>query len=179
MSSETIKEKFLGKFKLAIEAGKATAKPPLSSALGQRGMAIMDFVKAFNDQTKVAPYIAGAPYTCTIFFYEKKKFRFTLHLAPTTSYLIRESFKQKGVDLSQFIKNDKKLPLPQLTWEQLTSVTEKKIVDLNVNDFRSGLQVILAVCQSFHSIGYEKGLKEKVDAFPRGTVSAKSIAGGA
>lgn len=179
MSSETIKEKLLGEFNLEIEAGKAAAKPPISSALGQRGMAIMDFVKAFNDLTKSAPYILGAPYICRISFYEKKKFSFVVQLAPTTSYLIRDSFKQRGVDLSQFVKNDKKLPLPQLTWDQLVSITEKKIVDLNVNDFASALRTVFSVCRSFHSIAYEKGLKEKVYSFRAAAPNVEDLKGAA
>jgi large subunit ribosomal protein L11 len=168
------KEKLLGRFKLAIAAGGATAKPPLSSALGQRGINIMEFVKAFNDATKSSHYVAGAPYICYISFYDKKKFSFTLHNAPMMTYLIKDSFKIKGINADIFKRGDKKekkeVPSITMTWDQLMDIAAKKIVDLH-GDFKSAAKTVWGTCRSFNIIVPEEGLLQKLESLPNGVTS--------
>ena len=169
------KEKLLGRFKLAIAAGGASAKPPVSSALGQRGINIMEFVKAFNDVTKAAPYIAGAPYICYISFYDKKKFSFTLHQAPMMTYLIKDSFKARGIGADIFKRGDnkkdkKEAPSITMTWDQLLDIASKKIVDLN-GDFKSAAKTVWGTCRSFNIIVPEEGLLKKLESLPSGVMS--------
>src|SRR3989338_7507362 len=88
-------KKVVGFVKLHIPAGKATPAPPVGPALGQQGVNIMDFCKAFNAQTQV-PNLAGKPLPVVITVYEDRSFTFIIK-TPPASYLIKEAAKiEKG-----------------------------------------------------------------------------------
>src|SRR5574339_94079 len=84
-------KKITGYVKLQIEAGKATPAPPVGPALGQQGVNIMDFCKAFNAQTQTQE-LQGKPLPVVITVYEDRSFSFIIK-TPPASYLIKEAAK--------------------------------------------------------------------------------------
>jgi len=81
-----------GFIKLQIKGGQANPAPPVGPALGQRGVNIMEFCKAFNDKTKS---MAGKPVPVEITVYKDKKFDFKIK-SPPASFYIKEAVKLKG-----------------------------------------------------------------------------------
>ena len=86
------KKEISGFIKLQINGGQANPAPPVGPALGQRGVNIMEFCKAFNDKTKS---LAGKPVPVEITVYKDKKFDFKIK-SPPASYFIKEAAKLKG-----------------------------------------------------------------------------------
>ncbi len=86
-----------GFIKLQIKGGQANPAPPVGPALGQRGVNIMEFCKAFNDKTKS---MAGKPVPVEITVYKDKKFDFKIK-SPPASYFIKEAVKLKVVQKNQ------------------------------------------------------------------------------
>uniref|UniRef100_A0A7S0PW45 Large ribosomal subunit protein uL11m n=1 Tax=Coccolithus braarudii TaxID=221442 RepID=A0A7S0PW45_9EUKA len=86
--------KLASTFRLIVPAGKATPQPPVGSALGQRGLNLMNFCKAFNDQT--ASFTQGVPMQVRVSAFADRSFTFTVQ-RPTTSYfLLKAAGLQKG-----------------------------------------------------------------------------------
>ena len=103
------KKEISGFIKLQIKGGQANPAPPVGPALGQRGVNIMEFCKAFNDKTKS---LAGKPVPVEITVYKDKKFDFKIK-SPPASFYIKEAVKLKGgprnlgeILLLQFLKNN-------------------------------------------------------------------------
>ena len=86
------KKEISGFIKLQIKGGQANPAPPVGPALGQRGVNIMEFCKAFNDKTKK---LAGKPVPVEITVYKDKKFDFKIK-SPPASFFIREAAKLKS-----------------------------------------------------------------------------------
>ena len=119
------KKKVEAVVKIQIEAGKASPAPPVGTALGPHGIAIMDFVKAYNAQTEDK---AGSVIPTEITIYEDRSFDFILK-TPPTSTLIRE---KAGLDKAA--NNPGSETAGSITEAQVAEIAEIKMPDLNAND---------------------------------------------
>ena len=118
-------KKVTGELKLQIPAGKANPSPPVGPALGQRGINIMEFCKAFNEKTK---NFMGKPVPVVITVYKDKKFDFTIK-SPPASYFIMEAAKLKGGS-----KEPGRVIVGSITTKQAEKIAQEKMKDLNAND---------------------------------------------
>ena len=115
------KKKILGLIKLQIPAGKANPSPPVGPALGQKGLNIMEFCKAFNAATqKMEP---GIPVPVVITAYEDKSFTFITKLPPV-AYYIKQAAKIKSAS-----KEPGKVFAGQITMAQVKEIAEAKMPD--------------------------------------------------
>ncbi len=136
-------KKILGSIKLVIEAGKANPSPPVGPALGQRGVNIMDFCKAFNASTQ---NMSGSSIPVIITVYEDKSFSFITKMPPASSLIRKEMGIEKGS------VNPGNLKLGTITKEQLRKVAEVKMPDFNTTDIEQAIKIIAG---SAKSMGYE------------------------
>lgn len=131
--------------RLKIGAGEATPKPPIGPALGQHGLNIQDFCKAFNAQT--AHIEKGAPVKVLIDVYADRKFDFRV-TKPVASYLLKKAASlQKGSSLA-----GKEKPLAILGRAQLREIAEFKIEDMNAYDIETAMRTLEG---SARSLGIE------------------------
>ena len=137
-------KKVVGFVKLQVPAGKANPSPPIGPALGQRGLNIMEFCKAFNAQTQgVEP---GLPLPVVITAYTDKSFTFIIK-TPPTSVLIRKAAKvEKG---SAKPNSDK---VGRLTRAQVEQIAKQKMPDLTAADLDAAMR---SVAGSARSMGVE------------------------
>ena len=137
-------KKVVGFVKLQVPAGKANPSPPIGPALGQRGLNIMEFCKAFNAQTQgVEP---GLPLPVVITAYADKSFTFIIK-TPPTSVLIRKAAKvEKG---SAKPNSDK---VGRLTRAQVEQIAKQKMPDLTAADLEAAMR---SVAGSARSMGVE------------------------
>ena len=137
-------KKVVGFVKLQVPAGKANPSPPIGPALGQRGLNIMEFCKAFNAQTQgVEP---GLPLPVVITAYTDKSFTFIIK-TPPTSVLIRKAAKvEKG---SAKPNTDK---VGRLTRAQVEQIARQKMPDLTAADLEAAMR---SVAGSARSMGVE------------------------
>src|SRR5574344_2304808 len=117
------KKKILGLIKLQIPAGKANPSPPVGPALGQKGLNIMEFCKAFNDETKKLE--AGVPVPVIITAFEDKSFTFICKLPPV-AYSIK-----KAANVQKASKEPGKSVAGQISMAQVKEIAEAKMPDLN------------------------------------------------
>ncbi|MGE4420039.1 MAG: 50S ribosomal protein L11 [Sulfurimonas sp.] len=136
-------KKILGYIKLQIEAGKATPAPPVGPALGQRGVNIMEFTKAFNEKTKDK---MGFKVPVIITVYTDKSFTFITKQPPASALLMNAAGLKKGSD------NALKNKVAKITRAQLMEVVNRKIEDLNTDDKEMAANIIAG---SARSIGIE------------------------
>lgn len=132
--------------KLQIPAGKATPAPPLGPALGQHGVSIMDFCKAYNDATADK---AGQVVPVEITVKPDKSFTFKLKTPPTSQLILAAINKKKG---SGVPNRDK---VGKITRAQLEEVATVKMPDLNANDLDAAVQIVSG---SARSMGVEVSL---------------------
>ena len=132
-----------GYVKLLIKGGQASPTPPVGPALGQRGVNIMEFCKAFNDKTKS---FMGKPVPVVITVYKDKKFDFVIK-SPPASYFIREAAKLKGGS-----KEPGRVIVGSITLKQAEKIAEEKMKDLNAHDLKEATKII---CGSARSMGIE------------------------
>ncbi|QOY54947.1 50S ribosomal protein L11 [Candidatus Sulfurimonas marisnigri] len=118
-------KKIAGYIKLHINAGAATPAPPVGPALGQRGVNIMEFTKAFNEKTKDKK---GFKVPVIITVYTDKSFTFITKEPPASALLMHAAGLKKGTD------NPLKNIVGKITRAQLMEVVDKKIKDLNTDD---------------------------------------------
>ena len=132
-------KKITGKFKLQIAAGAANPSPPVGPALGQRGINIMEFCKAFNEKTKD---LMGFKVPAIITVYADKSFSFETQ-RPLVSALIKKELNlKKGSD------NPLKNKIGKLSKEQLLKIVDLKISDLNTNDVTQASKIIAGTARS-------------------------------
>jgi large subunit ribosomal protein L11 len=133
-------KKITGYLKLQVAAGSATPQPPIGPALGQRGINIPEFCKAFNAAT--AEMEKGAPTPVVITIYADKSFSFETKLPPVTYFL------KKAID----IKSGSKLPgkdvAGKITQAQIREIAEKKMKDLNAYDVDAAAKMIAGSARS-------------------------------
>ena len=133
-------KKIVGFVKLQVPAGKANPSPPIGPALGQRGLNIMEFCKAFNAQTQgVEP---GLPLPVVITAYADKSFTFIIK-TPPTSVLIRKAVKvEKG---SAKPNSDK---VGRLTRAQVEQIAKQKQPDLTAADLEAAMRTVAGSARS-------------------------------
>ena len=132
-----------GYVKLQIKGGQANPAPPVGPALGQRGVNIMEFCKAFNERTK---NFMGKPVPVVITVYKDKKFDFIIK-SPPASYFIKEAAKLKGGS-----REPGRVIVGSITKKQAEKIAQEKIKDLNAHDIKEATKII---CGSARSMGIE------------------------
>jgi large subunit ribosomal protein L11 len=132
-------KKISGYIKLQIEAGKANPSPPVGPALGQRGVNIMEFCKAFNEKTKDK---MGFKLPVIITVYSDKSFSFETKQPPATALIKKAAGITKGSD------NPLKNKVAKLTKAQVMEIVEQKIADLNTNDPEQAARIIAGSARS-------------------------------
>ena len=128
-----------GFIKLQIKGGQANPAPPVGPALGQRGVNIMEFCKAFNDKTKS---MAGKPIPVEITVYKDKKFDFKIK-SPPASYFIKEAVKLKGGS-----KEPGRSIVATISKKQLEEIANQKMSDLNAIDLEQAVKIIAGSAKS-------------------------------
>jgi large subunit ribosomal protein L11 len=133
-------KKVAGTLKLQIPAGKANPSPPVGPALGQRGLNIMEFCKAFNAKTQEME--PGAPCPTIITYYVDKSFSMEVKTSPASYFL------KKAANIKSGAKTTGKEVVASVTAAQLKEIAEAKMVDLNANDIDAAMQIILGSARS-------------------------------
>ncbi len=133
-------KKVAGYIKLQIPAGAANPSPPVGPALGQRGVNIMEFCKAFNAQT--ANVEKGLPLPVVITVYSDKSFTFITKTPPATVLLKKAAGIQKGSPIPNLNKVGK------VTRKQLEEIATTKMPDLNANDLETAVNIIAGSARS-------------------------------
>ena len=128
-----------GVIKLQMKGGQANPAPPVGPALGQRGVNIMEFCKAFNDKTKS---MAGKPVPVEITVYKDKKFDFKIK-SPPASYYIKEAVKLKGGS-----KEPGGNIVASISKKQLEDIAKEKMNDLNAHDINEAVKIIAGSARS-------------------------------
>jgi large subunit ribosomal protein L11 len=127
-------KKIDGYINLHVSAGSATPSPPIGPALGQRGVNIMEFCKAFNAAT--ADLEKGTPIPTKITVFGDKSFTFTTK-SPPASFLIK-----KAMGLKSGSKEPGKITAGKITRKQLEEIATIKMADLNANDLDAAVKII-------------------------------------
>ena len=133
-------KKIVGTLKLQVPAGKANPSPPVGPALGQRGINIMEFCKAFNAKTQDTE--VGAPCPTIITYYQDKSFSMDIK-TPPASYLLKKAAK-----LESGAKEPSKEVVGHVTVSQVREIAETKMQDLNANTIEAAMQIILGSARS-------------------------------
>lgn len=137
-------KKIAGYIKLTIPAGQANPSPPLGPALGQRGVNIMEFAKAFNAKTDEIE--KGVPTPTIITVYGDKSFTFITKSAPASYYLKKAAGKTSGSN------NPGSEVGGTVTMAQCREIAEAKMADLTANDIDAAAKIIAG---SARSMGFE------------------------
>ncbi|MGK0255670.1 MAG: large subunit ribosomal protein L11 [Arcobacteraceae bacterium] len=132
-------KKVTGVLKLHIPAGAANPSPPVGPALGQRGVNIMEFCKAFNEKTKQH---AGFKIPVEITVYADKSFTFITKQPPMSQLIMKAAGLKKGSD------NPLQNKVAKLTKEQIMEIVSKKIADLNTYDVEVAAKIVTGSCRS-------------------------------
>jgi large subunit ribosomal protein L11 len=127
-------KKITGYIKLQVPAGAANPSPPIGPALGQRGVNIMEFCKAFNAATSELEKAMPIPTVITV--YADKSFSFVTK-SPPASFLIK-----KALNLKSGSKEPGKIAAGKIKMSQLAEIAQVKMADLNANDIDAATQII-------------------------------------
>jgi len=137
-------KKITGYIKLQVPAGKANPSPPIGPALGQRGLNIMEFCKAFNAESQnMEP---GMPIPVVITVYADKTFSFAMKTPPASYFL------KKAAKLAKGSQTPGRGTVGQVTMAQVREIAETKMKDLNANDIDAAA---LMIAGSARSMGLE------------------------
>ena len=128
------KKKILGLIKLQIPAGKANPSPPVGPALGQKGLNIMEFCKAFNAATQSME--PGIPVPVIITAFEDKSFTFVTKLPPVSYYI------KKAAGVKSASKNPGKEVAGKITMAQVKEIAQAKLPDLNCATVESAMNMV-------------------------------------
>ena len=133
-------KKLAGKMKLQVPAGQANPSPPVGPALGQRGINIMEFCKAFNAKTQEME--AGAPCPTEISYFQDKSFTMDIKTPPASYYL------KKAAKLKSGASTPGRETVGTVTAAQVKEIAEAKMKDLSANDVEAAMQIILGSARS-------------------------------
>jgi large subunit ribosomal protein L11 len=133
-------KKITGYIKLQVPAGKATPSPPIGPALGQRGLNIMEFCKAFNARTQDLE--KGMPVPVVITAFSDRSFTFVTK-TPPASYFLRQA---AGVDKGS--QTPGKGFVGQVTMDQIREIAQKKMNDLNAHDVEAASRMLTGSARS-------------------------------
>ena len=133
------KKKVVGLIKLQIQAGQANPAPPVGPALGQHGVNIMEFCKAYNAATESQ---RGNVIPVEISVYEDRSFTFALKTPPAAKLLLKAAGVQKGSGTPHTTK------VAKVTWDQVREIAETKKEDLNANDVEAAAKIIAGTARS-------------------------------
>ena len=120
--------------KLQIPAGGANPSPPVGPALGQRGLNIMDFCKAFNDKTKNIE--KGSPIPVVITAYKDKTFKFITKLPPVSHYL------KKAAKIDKGSSTPGRELVGSVTMKDIEKIAKEKMIDLNAIDLEGAMNIV-------------------------------------
>lgn len=134
-------KKISGYIKLQVPAGAANPSPPIGPALGQRGVNIMEFCKAFNAKTQEME--KGMPIPTIITVYQDKSFTFQTKTPPASFYLKKAAKIQKGSGTT-----GQTGPVGKVTMAQCREIAEAKMADLNANDLDQATKIIAGSARS-------------------------------
>ena len=133
-------KKVVGFIKLQVPAGKANPSPPIGPALGQRGLNIMEFCKAFNARTQgMEP---GMPIPVTITAYGDRSFTFEMKSPPNSYFLMKAAGIEKGA------QTPGKGAVGKVTMAQIRDIAQKKMKDLNAKDVEGACRMIAGSARS-------------------------------
>ena len=133
-------KKIVGTLKLQVPAGQANPSPPIGPALGQRGINIMEFCKAFNAKSQgMEP---GAPCPTIITYYQDKSFTMDIK-TPPASYMLKKAAKLKSGAATP-----SREVVGSVTVKQVREIAEAKMKDLNANDIDGAMLIILGSARS-------------------------------
>jgi large subunit ribosomal protein L11 len=132
-------KKVMDYIKLQIQAGQANPAPPVGPALGQRGVNIMEFCKAFNEKTKDK---MGFKVPVVITVYNDRSFSFITKQPPASALIMKAAGVKKGTD------NPLKNKIGKITRAQLMEVVEQKIEDLNTDDKEAAANTLAGSARS-------------------------------
>ncbi len=133
-------KKVVGKVKLQVPAGQANPSPPVGPALGQRGINIMEFCKAFNARTQdMEP---GAPCPTIVTYYADKSFSMEVRTPPASHFL------KKAAGLETAANTPGREVKGYVTRAQVQEIAEAKMRDLNAYDVESAMQIVLGSARS-------------------------------
>ena len=133
------KKKVLAVAKLQIPAGQATPAPPVGTALGPHGVAIMDFVRQYNEKTASQQ---GTIVPVVVTIYDDRSFEFVLKSPPAADLLKKAAGVEKGSAEPNRVK------IGKVTREQVRQIAETKMVDLNASDVEEAARIIEGTARS-------------------------------
>lgn len=133
-------KKITGYIKLQVAAGKANPSPPIGPALGQRGLNIMEFCKAFNAQTQSLE--PGTPIPVVITVYADRTFSFVTKTPPNTHFI------KKAAGITKGIQTPGRGIVGKITQAQVREIAQTKMADLNANSIEAACQMIIGSARS-------------------------------
>ena len=133
-------KKVTGYLKLQVPAGSANPAPPIGPALGQRGLNIMEFCKAFNAQTQKLE--KGAPIPVVITVYQDRSFTFEMRTPPVSHFI------KKAAKLESGSKTPGRDIAGALSKAQVREIAEQKMADLNANDIDAACRMVIGSARS-------------------------------
>lgn len=125
--------------KINLKAGEATPAPPVGTALGQHGVAIMDFVKQYNDKTKD---MKGSIAPAIITIYDDRSFTFIIKKAPVADMIKKTLGIEKGAGAPP------REEAGVLTKDQVRKIAEEKMDDLNTRDVEAAMKIVEGTARS-------------------------------
>jgi len=138
-------KKVIAQIKLQVTAGKANPSPPIGPALGQHGVNIMEFCKAFNARTANDE---GMIIPAVITVYQDRSFTFITKTPPASVLL------KKAAKIAKGASDPKRDKVAKLTMDQISEIAKLKMVDLNANDLDAACKIIMGTARS---MGIEVG----------------------
>lgn len=132
-------KKVTGQIKLQIPAGKATPAPPVGPALGQHGLNIMEFCKAFNDRTKT---LEGSVIPVVITIYQDRTYSFITKTPPAAEML------KKAAGIIKGSGEPNRNKVGKVTEKQIEEIAKTKLPDLNANSLEAAVQIVKGTARS-------------------------------
>jgi large subunit ribosomal protein L11 len=133
-------KKITGYIKLQVPAGKANPSPPIGPALGQRGLNIMEFCKAFNARTQEME--VGMPIPVVITVFGDRTFTFITKTPPNSYFLMKEAGVKKGT------QTPGKGTVGKISMDQVRKIAAVKLVDMNANDIDAAVAMLVGSARS-------------------------------